>query len=204
MPPLLNILGACAMCMATVVLVTWVQGIELRLPLAFFSARRSQASSAGHPVIQNLNRGNRYTSETSLDMQSLFPMRLSPSGTRQLLFANFWASLLQAPLQAIGCPGLLQNPFAFACIVFLFEAFSFSDATPKQMSIFLSQNDAGIRGLSPGDATRKFLQSCRARLKFLNAGFIAGISLLSRVIDIACVMLVGVAPNMLSLLLLVR
>jgi len=120
------------------------------------------------------------------------------------LFANFWASLLQAPLQAMGCPGLLQNPFAFALIVFLFEAFSFSDATPKQMSIFLSQNDAGIRGLSPGDATRKFLQSCRARLKFLNAGFIAGISLLSRVVDIVCMMLVGVAPNMLNLLLLVR
>jgi len=119
------------------------------------------------------------------------------------LFANFWASLLEAPLQAIGYPGLLQNPFAFAAVVFLFEALSFADATPKQMSSFLAQNDAGIAGLSPGEATRAFLQRRRAQLKFLNAGFIALMSLLSRLIDIVCYNLIGVYPGMLNILLLV-
>lgn len=33
-------------------------------------------------------------------MGQYFPMRLSPSGARSLLFASFWAALLQAPL---GC-----------------------------------------------------------------------------------------------------
>ena len=199
------------MCFGTVVLVTWVQAIELQLPLTFFSARRGQSKdvSAQHPVIQKLSIGrnnirNDIADSSSIDMQSLFPLRLSPSGTRQLLFANFWVSLLETPLQLIGISGIFQNPFAFAGIVFVFEALSFSDATPKQMSTFLSQNDAGITGLSPGDATTAFLKRRRAQLKLLNAAFISAVSLLSRLIDFLCIGLVGFSPGMLSILLLIR
>lgn len=197
LPPVLNVGTAVLLCFATVVLVTWVQGMELRLPLSFFSARRSDNTNPSrHPVVEKL-------SSSSIDMQSLFPLRLSPSGTRQLLFANFWASLLDAPLSAIGFPGLLNNPFMFAAVVFLFEALSFADATPKQIANFLAQNDAVIVGLSPGDATKSFLQRRKAQLKFNNAAFIAAISLVSRLIDMVCFALIGVAPGMLNLLLLV-
>lgn len=190
--------------LATVVLVTWVQGIELRLPLTFFSARRGQhargsrGSYIHHPVTEKLRENH-----TSIDMQALFPLRLSPSGTRQLLFANFWVSLLDPPLAALGFPGLLNNPFAFALVVFLFEALNFADATPKQIATFLSQNDAGIVGISPGEETRAFLKRKKGQLKFINAAFIAVISLLARAIDVICIALIGFAPGTLNLLLLV-
>lgn len=197
LPPTINIAAAVLLCFASVVLVTWVQGMELRLPLSFFSARRTEnTNQTRHPVVEKL-------SSSSIDMQSLFPLRLSPSGTRQLLFANFWASLLDAPLSAIGFPGLLNNPFMFAAVVFIFEALSFADATPKQIASFLAQNDAVIVGLSPGDATKSFLRRRKAQLKFNNAAFIASISLVSRLIDMICFALIGVAPGMLNLLLLV-
>lgn len=35
--------------------------------------------------------------------QQYFPMRLSPSGARSLLFANFWAALLQRPFRQEPC-----------------------------------------------------------------------------------------------------
>ena len=35
--------------------------------------------------------------------QQYFPMRLSPTGARSLLFANFWVSLLDAPLRWVRC-----------------------------------------------------------------------------------------------------
>eukprot|EP00889_Picochlorum_renovo_P007999 jgi/Picre1/35029/NNA_002494.t1 len=194
---MINIAAAVLLCFASVVLVTWVQGMELRLPLSFFSARRTEnTNQTRHPVVEKL-------SSSSIELQSLFPLRLSPSGTRQLLFANFWASLLDAPLSAIGFPGLLNNPFMFAAMVFVFEALSFADATPKQIASFLAQNDAVIVGLSPGDATKSFLRRRKAQLKFNNAAFIASISLVSRLIDVICFALIGVAPGMLNLLLLV-
>ena len=226
-PPVLNMLAAVSVTVCVVILVTWVHGIELRLPLTFFSARKntgtssssfsgedggsngaesnttmtssSWSSSSGHPVVERLKMSGR----NSIDMQALFPLRLSPSGTRQLLFANFWASLLEAPLSAIGLHGVLNNPFIFALVVFLFEALNFADATPKQIATFLSQNDAGIVGLSPGEETTAFLSRKKAQLKFANAAFIATISLLSRAIDILCVWLIGVAPGTLNILLLV-
>lgn len=190
--------------LATVILVTWVQGIELRLPLTFFSARRGQHSRSSrsaythHPIIEKLREKH-----TSIDMQALFPLRLSPSGTRQLLFANFWASLLDPPLAALGFPGILNNPYIFALVVFLFEALNFADATPKQIATFLSQNDAGIVGISPGEETRAFLKRKKGQLKFINAAFIASISLVARAIDILCEKLIGFAPGTLNLLLLV-
>jgi preprotein translocase subunit SecY len=223
-PPLLNILAAVSVTLGVVILVTWVHGIELRLPLTFFSARKNttnnntfssgehgsngtdfsntrspSSSSNHHPVIEKLKTSG----GNSIDMQALFPLRLSPSGTRQLLFANFWASLLDAPLSAIGLQGALNNPFTFALVVFLFEALNFADATPKQIATFLSQNDAGIIGLSPGEETTAFLSRKKAQLKFANAAFIAMISLLSRAIDILSVWLIGVAPGTLNILLLV-
>jgi preprotein translocase subunit SecY len=190
--------------LATVILVTWVQGIELRLPLTFFSARRGQHARGSrgayihHPVTEKLRE-----THTSIDMQALFPLRLSPSGTRQLLFANFWVSFLDPPLTALGFSGLLNNPFAFALVVFLFEALNFADATPKQIATFLSQNDAGIVGISPGEETRAFLKRKKGQLKFINAAFIAMISLLARAIDVLCIALIGFAPGTLNLLLLV-
>lgn len=190
--------------LATVVLVTWVQGIELRLPLTFFSSRRGQhARERGgayvqHPITEKLREKH-----TSIDMQALFPLRLSPSGTRQLLFANFWVSLLDPPLAALGFSGVLNNPYVFALVVFLFEALNFADATPKQISTFLSQNDAGIVGISPGEETRAFLKRKKGQLKFINAAFIALMSLIARAIDVVCLTLLGFAPGTLNLLLLV-
>lgn len=193
---------AAVLVLATVVLVTWVQGIELRLPLTFFSARRGEHARGSryknHPVTEKVR--SKYS---SIDMQALFPLRLSPSGTRQLLFANFWASLLDPPLAALGFAGLLNNPYMFALVVFLFESLNFADATPKQIATFLSQNDAGIVGISPGEETRVFLKRKKGQLKFINAAFIAFISLLARAIDIVCLALIGIAPGTLNLLLLV-
>ncbi len=193
--------------------VVWVQGMSLRLPLTFYTARKETASGSGsggggggggepqqnqsnhnnhnNPVIDKLNNH-------SISMQSLFPLRLSPSGTRQLLFANFWASLLEPFLGS-----LLQHPLNFALLVFLLESLNFADATPKQIATFLAQNDAGIIGLSPGVETREFLRRKKQQLKFVNAAFIAGVSLLARVVDVVCARLVGVAPGTLNVLLLV-
>jgi len=208
---------AAATLFGTVRGVVSVQGMSLRLPLTFYSARKtsggsgsgsvggdvnprettSQATQATHtnPVVSRLNAAS-----TSLSMQSLFPLRLSPSGTRQLLFANFWASLLEPFL---GHLINLQHPLNFALLVFLLESLNFADATPKQIATFLSQNDAGIVGLSPGVETKTFLQKKKQQLKFINAAFIASVSLLARVVDVVCVRLVGVAPGTLNVLLLV-
>ena len=211
---------AAATLFGTVLGVVSVQGMSLRLPLTFYSARKtSGASGSGsgsgsvsgggdvnprettsqathaNPVVSRLNAAS-----TSLSMQSLFPLRLSPSGTRQLLFANFWASLLEPFL---GHLINLQHPLNFALLVFLLESLNFADATPKQIATFLSQNDAGIVGLSPGVETKTFLQKKKQQLKFINAAFIASVSLLARVVDVVCVRLVGVAPGTLNVLLLV-
>ena len=43
------------------------------------------------------------SAETQAENQ-YFPMRLSPSGARSLLFANFWAALLHVPLRCAGRP----------------------------------------------------------------------------------------------------
>jgi preprotein translocase subunit SecY len=201
-------LVAGALLFGTVLGVVWVQGMSLRLPLTFYAARKetgggggSGSSSGGggseglqnrnNPVIRKLNKH-------SISMQSLFPLRLSPSGTRQLLFANFWASLLEPFLGT-----LLQHPLNFALLVFLLESLNFADATPKQIATFLAQNDVGIIGLSPGVETKEFLRRKKQQLKFVNAAFIAGVSLLARVVDMLCARLVGVAPGTLNVLLLV-
>ena len=194
-----------------VLVVVWVQGMSLRLPLTFYTARkgvgdvrdptrdlddgRADASyrDQNNPVIRKLK-----SAKHSISMQSLFPLRLSPSGTRQLLFANFWASLLEPFLGT-----LLQHPINFALLVFCLESLNFADATPKQIATFLAQNDAGIIGLSPGVETREFLRRKKQQLKFVNAAFVASVSLLARVVDLLCARLVGVAPGTLNILLLV-
>jgi preprotein translocase subunit SecY len=182
-------------------LVVWVQGIELRLPLTFFSSRRSSAQS-NHPVLRILSRG--VDSRAALDAQQLLPLRLSPAGTRQLLFASFWISTLAAPLQFIGVEAhLLSNPWVFAALVFLLEAVSIADATPRQAADFLAQSDTGIQGLSPGVDTERFLSTRRKQMKFLNAAFIAWVSLAARAVDGICAGLIGVPLGCLNLLLLV-
>ena len=136
---------------------------------------------------------------------SLLPLRLSPAGTRQLLFANFWVSLLDRPLNLLGLGGLINmtNPFVFATLVFFLEAVSLADATPRQTAEFLMQSDTGIIGLSPGPDTEEFLKRRRRQMKLLNAAFVAGVSLAARAVDAAFLALTGVRPDCLSLLLLV-
>jgi preprotein translocase subunit SecY len=185
-----------------ITLVVWVQGMEIRFPLILYSSRKSMIR-ASHPLLQRLSQGN-ITSATALAEQNFLPMRLSPAGTRQLLFANFWVGLLQAPLAAIGLPNLLANPFAFAALVFVLEAVSFADSTPRQLADFLAQNDTGIVGISPGADTERFLTLRSRQLKFINAFFIATVSLLARAVDVASALLIGAPIGCLSLLLLVR
>jgi preprotein translocase subunit SecY len=200
-PGILSAISAAALMFGLVAAVVWVQGIELRLPLTFFLPRRSTARGQ-HPVLRLLSRG--VDSGAALDAQQLLPLRLSPAGTRQLLFANFWASTLAAPLAwARIDPGFLTNPWAFAALVFMLEAVSIADATPRQAADFLAQSDAGVRGLSPGVDTERFLALRRRQMKFLNAAFIAGVSLAARAVDTAVTALIGVPLGCLNLLLLV-
>jgi len=199
-PPAIPLLIALALCTSLVIAVVWIQGVELRLPLAFYSARRAEKRAA-HPVLVALSNG--VDSSAAIDLQALFPLRLSPSGTRQLLFANFWVSLLEAPLSRVGLGRLLTNPWAFAVFVFVLEAVSFADSTPKQMAEFLAQSDAGIQGLNPGADTQRFLATRRRQMKLLNAAFIAGVSLAAWAVDAAAAWLIGVPLGCLNILLLV-
>jgi preprotein translocase subunit SecY len=186
---------------ALVAVVVWVQGIELRLPLTFFTSRRS-TSQSNHPVLRTLSKG--VDSTAALNAQQLLPLRLSPQGTRQLLFASFWVSTLATPIKWAGLgPDILSDPWAFAGLVFSLEAVSIGDATPRQAADFLAQSDTGIQGLSPGVDTERFLSSRRRQMKFLNAAFIAGVSLAARAVDAACGQLIGVPLGCLNLLLLV-
>ena len=192
--------AAIALNFLLVAVVVWVQGIELRLPMTFFFPRRSSARSS-HPVLRLLSKG--VDSTAALDTQQLLPLRLSPAGTRQLLFANFWVSTFAAPLQWLGLGNFLSNPWCFAALVFILESVSIADATPRQTADFLAQNDTGIKGLSPGIATERFLSLRRAQMKALNAAFIASVSLIARAVDVACAVLIGVPLGCLNLLLLV-
>ncbi|KAL4515883.1 hypothetical protein Ndes2526B_g00599 [Nannochloris sp. 'desiccata'] len=193
--------AAIGLIFSLVALVVWVQGIELRLPLTFFSSRRSNAQS-NHPVLRMLSKG--VDSTAALDAQQLLPLRLSPAGTRQLLFASFWISTLAAPLEFIGLEAsFLSNPWAFAALVFLLEAVSIADATPRQAADFLAQSDTVIQGLSPGVETERFLSTRRKQMKFVNAAFIAWVSLAARAVDGVCAGLIGVPLGCLNLLLLV-
>ena len=201
MPPHpLALLASISLVFLLVAIVVHVQGTELRLPLTFFTSRRSTAQSS-HPVLRLLNSG--VDSSAALDAQQLLPLRLSPSGTRQLLFANFWVSTLSAPLEWAGIGNILTNPWAFAALVFVLEAVSIADATPRQAADFLAQSDTGIRGLSPGLDTERFLSLRRKQMKTLNAAFIAGVSLVARAVDYLSVRLIGVPLGCLNLLLLV-
>jgi preprotein translocase subunit SecY len=200
-PPPAALVGALSLMFLLVAVVVWVQGIELRLPLTFFSSRKSTTQS-NHPILRVLSKG--IDSSAALDAQQLLPLRLSPAGTRQLLFANFWISTFAAPLEYIGInSAFLSNPWAFAALVFLLEAVSIADATPRQAADFLAQSDTGIQGLSPGVDTERFLSKRRKQMKFLNAAFIAGVSLAARAVDAACARLIGVPLGCLNLLLLV-
>lgn len=199
-PHPLALATALGSCIVLVALVVWVQGIELRLPLTFFFSRRSIAR-ASHPVLQKLSGGR--DGHATFESQSLLPIKLSPSGTRQLLFANFWVGLLEGPLSSIGMSNILSNPWAFASLVFVLEAVTFADATPRQLSDFLAQNDVGVRGLSPGIDTERYLASRRRQMKLLNAAFIALVSLAARAVDVGSTLLIGVPLGCLNVLLLV-
>ena len=219
-PALLPLILSLSLLVGLVLLVVYIQGIELRLPLTFYLPRRGSALGASsHPVLRFLSSFSSSNSSSSTipgdptpqnnnnnnnTMMMTFPLRLSPAGTRQLLFANFWVGTLSAPLQWLGLPpSLLHNPWAFALLVFTLEAVSIADATPKQAAEFLAQSDMGIRGLSPGIDTERFLAKRRRQMQMVNALFIAGVSLGARGVDGVCASMIGVPLGCLNVLLLV-
>ncbi|KAL4854045.1 hypothetical protein ACK3TF_005092 [Chlorella vulgaris] len=97
-----------------------------------------------HPLIQALCKRDVQhrdrTVEFALDgnNEQHLLMRLSPSGARSLLFANFWAALLQTPLSWVGIASPFDHAWGFAALVFLTEAVTVFDTMPRQMSRFLA------------------------------------------------------------------
>lgn len=91
-PPPHAILLALFLIFSLIAVTVKVQSLALQLPLVFYKPRKSQKQQT-HPVLSLLRQG--VDAEEAVQNQARFPMRLSPSRTRQLLFANFWVALLQ-------------------------------------------------------------------------------------------------------------
>jgi preprotein translocase subunit SecY len=215
-PPLPAAAAAAGIVAALLAALAWAQAAELRLPLAFFQSRRGPGA-APHPALARVAAARAARAAragaapppagyaAAVAAAARLPLRLSPGGARTLLFANFWVSMLAAPLRGLGLAAAadaLSAPAGFAALVFALEAISVGDATPGQLADFLSGSDMGVRGLSPGADTAAFLGRRRAQLKLLNAAFVAGVSLAARGADAACAALLGAPLGCLQLLLL--
>ncbi|GAB4813753.1 hypothetical protein N2152v2_000799 [Parachlorella kessleri] len=223
-PPLLNLATALGLTFALVAAAVAAQEVELRLPLVFFGSRQAQASRE-HPLLRMLSQAGSVRSgqgggasafpaagaaapagaTSAAEQRNYLPLRLAPSGARQLLFANFMARILGG----IGVfklllltPGGGLNPWAFAAFVFLLESLSLADTTPHQIAEFLAASQTGIRGLSPGQDTEQFLALRRGQLRLLSAALLAGFSLGAEFVDRACAALLGAPLGCLNLLLL--
>lgn len=199
-----------ALCTGLVAVSIWAQSVELRLPITFYRTRHSTVQSQ-HPLLTLVSNEEGQLPATQSApapsraghaMGQYFPMRLSPSGARSLLFASFWAALLQAPLGWLGLANPFESALGFAALVLITEAVTLTDLTPRQVSRFLAGNNAGLHGLSPGDETNSFIAVRRQQLKLLNAALLASLSLAARGVDAASQALIGVPVGCLSLLLL--
>ncbi|PSC74655.1 abhydrolase domain-containing [Micractinium conductrix] len=196
----------------------WAQGVQLRLPATFYQERHSETGSPKghqaqrHPLLELLNphpahhtqQAHREEEEEAeaAPSRQYFPLQLSPSGARSLLFANFWVALLQPPLSWLGVGNPFASSLGFAALVLVVEGISFADMTPRQISQYLASSDAGLRGIAPGIRTISYLAARRRQLKLLNATLLAGLSLAARGVDAVAASLVGVPAGCLSLLLL--
>ncbi|KAL4419121.1 hypothetical protein ABPG77_004513 [Micractinium sp. CCAP 211/92] len=211
-PAPLPALAVAGMCVAIVAVSLWAQATQLQLPITFYRSRRSQAADQ-HPLFQLLATPPKQLRQQQpaapadgqgreAGRQLHFPLQLSPSGARSLLFANFWVALLQPPFTWLGLANPFESALGFAVLVLVVEGVTFADMTPRQISQYLSGSDAGIQGLSPGDATIAFLAAKRQQLKLLNAALLAVLSLAARAVDAASASLIGVPVGCLSLLLL--
>ncbi|KAL4439733.1 hypothetical protein ABPG75_002734 [Micractinium tetrahymenae] len=213
-PSPLAALAVAAMCAALVGLSLWAQGTQLHLPITFYKDRQSPARIP-HPLFSLLamppKQQHRQQQQPAVPAEEQeqeagkplhFPLQLSPSGARSLLFANFWVALLQPPFSWLGLANPFESAVGFAALVLVVEGVTFADMTPRQISQYLSGSDAGIQGLSPGDATIAFLAAKRRQLKLLNAALLAVLSLAAKAVDAASAALIGVPAGCLSLLLL--
>jgi hypothetical protein len=142
-PHVLNLAAAAAVCLILVCAVVAAQSAELRLPLTFYRSRRAAATGVGrHPGLAAVAAASQFFALEQQRRQ--LPLRLSPSGARQLLFANFWVGLLGGPVDVLVAnlslpSGLLSSPLGFAGLVFLAEAAGMGESTPKQLADFLAQ-----------------------------------------------------------------
>ncbi|KAL4854046.1 hypothetical protein ACK3TF_005092 [Chlorella vulgaris] len=131
------------LCCSLIAVLSWAQSVELRLPITFYRTRSNHVQQE-HPLIQALCKRDVQhrdrTVEFALDgnNEQHLLMRLSPSGARSLLFANFWAALLQTPLSWVGIASPFDHAWGFAALVFLTEAVTVFDTMPRQMSRFLA------------------------------------------------------------------
>lgn len=214
-PPPLRLLAALGLCFATVAGVVYVQGLELRLPLAYHRARGGSALGgfaarlASMPIVQALGRARGGAGDeaggvavAAAERHAFFPIALCPQGTRTLLFVNFWVSMFQVPLNLLGLSTLFNSPWAYAALIFLVEAPNIGDTSP-QLASYLAMGEAGVTGISPGTATAAVLSRTRQQLRLLNAGFLAAAWLSTAWVDAAVAALVGAPAGCLQLLLLV-
>ena len=141
--------------------------------------------------------------EYNKGLKTHLPFKLSPNGARQLLFVNFWISLLEIPLSKLGLAYLLHSPLVFAGLVFFMESLSVGDTTSRQLSQYVALSNAGIIGHSPGAETEKLIASIKKRLKLVNATILACLSLMAHLVDVLTSSLLGGVPvGCLNILLL--
>jgi len=145
----------------------------------------------------------RLADEDNKGLKTHLPFKLSPNGARQLLFVNFWISLLEIPLNKLGLAYLLHSPLVFAGLVFFMESLSVGDTTSRQLSQYVALSNAGIIGHSPGAETEKLIASIKTRLKLVNATLLACLSLVAHLVDVLTASLLGGVPvGCLNILLL--
>lgn len=196
-PPVVNSLLCAGGCFVLVACAVAMQGVEKRLPMTFYTARQSRGVVESPAFAMISERGEHRTRQHEL------PLPLSPNGARQLLFVNFYISILNAVLAWMGISVSLNNPWVFAVLVIALETIgTFADTTPRQLSAYLAVSNAGIRGFSPGLETETLLIRLKTRLKFVNAVLLAVLSLLAHGMDWVSVQLLGGKIGCLNILLL--
>lgn len=208
-PPFaLRVLVALSMNAALLAAAMWLQAAELRVPVVYARGAGRGADDAAARTAEGDASPNDSPTARRRDFpaqsssRSYLPLRLSPQGTRSLLYVSFWASLASIPFAYLGLGWVPASPLFVPVALLVSEGIAVPDGAERQLASHLAAAEAGLPGVSPGRPTERAVQRRRRALRVLNAIFLALAWLAAQGVDELTTRLIGAPLRAREMLLL--